>query len=570
LDGTPLAVERIKHAWPGLPISDRAYLLVLLLAGTFTDKERKTIRWSHHRSQLVDLALADGNAYIRYLAAKDVSKPFKSKDEDATPRYLADNARFEKVKSDSVALVRSAYQEQGRHKVEVRDAASFWKRPQTERLALVNGVKEDGGKIAELLRYATKDLLPMNAVTLEEILDVLLQYLGGQTITDRVAESEDNARFFCDGFYELHAGNSVKALWEVIPDLPGPLSEVLIECLPEEAGFGSTIPPHVVESLDEHHLELLLLRDDITLHDLRRKLYKESTHESLRQAAVTSRRFKLLDTDITELVYGPGEPLESGKKKVDELAMLANSCQGATLAQMQAICDLIGDAPTDFHSGFGKLDSIGFGRMHQSARAKGMSPDNIEYEILEMRLFALAKELAPIKEGDAPRDLPEKLIRYKGQVIPHNPWQTYLNLKKVVDLDRLEETIGYLPEVDIQDFDLPDEPGESGKSNQTHRELLDLVRNVQGRINDESENLRVERAALDHAVSSITDVTMNGRAELSALSKELSNSLGRIAGVENGTVQRIEALQKRIEKLSGIVNIVLWLTGAVLLFVLFK
>lgn len=32
LDGKPLAIERLKQAWPGLAFSDRAYLLSILLA----------------------------------------------------------------------------------------------------------------------------------------------------------------------------------------------------------------------------------------------------------------------------------------------------------------------------------------------------------------------------------------------------------------------------------------------------------------------------------------------------------------------------------------------------------
>lgn len=551
LDGTPLAVERIKHAWPGLSTSDRAYLLAILLADT--SKERKAIRWSHHRKQLVDMALADDNAYIRYLAAKDVSAPFKKNDDDDSPAYLDEITRFKKVKSDSVVLVRTASEEEGWKVLmrELDDAESFWKRPQVERLALVSGVKEYGEKMAGLLRYAAKDLLQTNAVTLEEMFDVLLQYLGGKSIAERVADSEDYARRFYDGSAEYSAGKSVKALWEVIPDVPKALSYVLIECLPEEAGFESNIPPQVIDSLDEHQLERLLWRNDITLKELRRKLYKESTNDSLRRAAVTSQRFELLDSDISEVVYDPGEPPESGKKKVNELAMLAENCRGAALVQMQAICDLINDAPTNFHSGLGKWDAIGFGRMFQAERAKRLSPSALQYEVLAMRLFALAKELAPIKGGKKSADLPEKLKQHQGKVVPHNPWQTYLNLAKVVRLDRWRETVGYLPSVYIRDFDLPDDHSEEPEDDGDHdrRQLFDLLQDVQGRVKDVSEQ---------------------DRAELSALSKALSTLSTQLVNVETVTGRRVEVLQSRIEKLARTVNILLWLAGAILLFVLFK
>ena len=552
LDGTPLAVERIKQAWSGLSISDRAYLLAILLAGT--SKEPKALRWKHHRKFLIDLGLADDNAYIRYLAAKHVSAPSKADDADETPSYLEDKARFAKVQSDPVPLVRSAKDEEGWKVLnqELEDAESFWKRSHTERLVLVNGVKEEGEKIAKLLRYATKDLLPIKAITIDEILDVLLQYLGGETIQERVAHSEDYARRFYDGYAEYSVGKSVKALWEVIPDIPKALSYVLIECLPEEAGFESSIPPQIIESLDEHQLECLLYRSDVTLQELRRKLFKESTNESLRWAAVSSPRFELLDSDISELVYDLGEQAESSKKKVDELAMLASNCSGATLVQMEAICDLINDAPSAFHSGFsGKWDKVRYGRMLQTRRAKLLSPGTLQREVLVMRLYALAKDLTPIKPDDTPGELPEKLMQHQGLVVQHNPWQTYLNLRKVVHLDRWKQTVGYLPSVSVEDFDLPDEPSEPSdhEDEEDRPRLFDLLKTVEGRVKDVSEK---------------------DRAELSALSNALSTLSIQMQGAETVTGKRIEILQARIEKLSSTIKILLWIGGLTLLFVLFR
>lgn len=552
LDGTPLAVERIKQVWPGLSISERAYLLTILLADT--TKERKAIRWKHHRICLLDLGLADSNPYIRYLAAKHVSAPFKADDADETPDYLEDKARFTKVQSDPVLLVRSAKEEEGWKVLmrELEDPNSFWKRPQTERLALVNGVKKDGEKIAKLLRYATKYLLPIKAVTIDELLDVLLQYLGGKTIAERVADSEDYARRFYDGYAEYSAGESVKALWELIPDIPKSLSYVLIESLPEVAGFQGSIPTQVIESLDEHQLEHLLYRDDVMLKELRRKLFKESTNESIRSAAISSSRFELSDSDLSELVYAPGEPAESGKKKVDELVMLAENCRGATLVQMEAICDLISDAPSGSRPGmFREWDNIVYGRMLQTGRAKLLSQSALQREVFAMRLFALAKCLAPIKPGDTPAELPEQLMQYQGMVVPNNPWQTYLNLSKVIHRDRWKRTVSYLPSVSIQDFDLPDEPSQTSDDDddEDRHRLFDLLSTVEGRVKDVSEK---------------------DRAELSALSNALSTLSNQMQGVETATGKRAEILQLRIEKLASTVKIILWIGGLTLLFVLFR
>ncbi len=433
---------------------------------------------------------------------------------------------------------------------ELDDPESFWKRPQIERLALVNGVKEDGEKIAKLLRYATKTLLPGNAEMELEMFDVLLQYLGGKTIAERVADSENYARRFYDGSAEYSAGKSIGALWGLVPKVPKSLAHVLIESLPEKAGFQTGISPHVIDALDEEQLKHLLWREDVELRELRRKLYKESSNDSLRKAAVRGHGFNLLDSDISDLVYDPNEPKESGERKVGELAMLADSCQGATLVQMQAICNLINDAPTDFRD-FGSFAAIGTGEMFQTERAKRLSPSTLQYEVLAMRLFALAKELAPIKSGEKPRELPETLIKHQDLIVLRNPWQTYLNLRKVVRLDRWKQTIGYLPGVYIQDFDLPDEPSEDADDDddQERRQLFDLMNNVQSQVTDMSEK----------------DI-----AERSALSKALSTLSAQIESVESVRGRRIEVIQTQIEKLTSNFYILLLVVVAILLFMIFK
>ncbi len=450
LEGTPLAIERIKLAWPSLSISDRAYLLVVMLADA--SKEKNALRWPHHRKCLVDLALADENPYIRYLASKGVSEPcIKS---ETTPDYQRDKARFEKILSDPVPLVRLANKEDDWGHREFDNPELFWNGTQTERLTLVNGVEEDGEKIAELFRYGTRVSLPAGTVTLEEMVDVLLQYTNWKRITERVADSENYARLSFDGYAEFMAGKSVKALWEVIPDIPKELSYILIDYLPERAGLSSGIPPQVIESLDERQLARLLYRDDISLKELRRKLYKESTNDSLRCAALTSHHFRLSDSDISDLIYDPGESKETGKKKIDELAMLARYCRGATLVQMRAICDLIEDAPDDFHTGLGQYDAVESGEGKLTQQAKRLSSKELEREVIAMRLFALARELAPIKTNIPSGSLPEKLNEHEKLIVAQNPWQTYLNLSKVVRLDRWKQAIGYLPSVSIPDANL--------------------------------------------------------------------------------------------------------------------
>ncbi|MFZ3275440.1 MAG: hypothetical protein WA182_00920, partial [Candidatus Sulfotelmatobacter sp.] len=75
LDGTPLAMERLRCVWPGLILADRIYLLSVLLADR--NFHPSALVWKRHHEALIDLALEDENAYIRYLAAKRVPGPDK-------------------------------------------------------------------------------------------------------------------------------------------------------------------------------------------------------------------------------------------------------------------------------------------------------------------------------------------------------------------------------------------------------------------------------------------------------------------------------------------------------------
>ena len=67
-----------------------------------------------------------------------------------------------------------------------------------------------------------------------------------------------------------------------------------------------------------------------------------------------------------------------------------------------------------------------------------------------MRLFALAKGLSPIGADQEPAQLPEKLKINRQLVIPRNPWQTYLNLRKAIALEQWKRSAGDLPRVGIR------------------------------------------------------------------------------------------------------------------------
>ncbi len=466
LDGTPLSLERLKLAWPGLSLLERTSILGVLF--DFDRQDNKKLLYRHHINTISDLALKDENAYLRYLAAKHVDEPEVNSDAVDTQEYIAGKARFDAVNADSVMLVRYAREEYLGPNTFAGpdDPKTFWELPHVGRLASINGIF--GKEIAHLLRYASKELLPTRQVTQEEMLDVLLQYLKRKENSQKFA---DYANGSLDGMMAIYISGDLKALWELIPDIPLLCSHPLITLLPEDRRSG--IPPHVIEYLmkNEKMLVYLLKRDDIALKELRRKLYlsKDGYLDILRWAAISSHNFELLDSDLAELVLSPQDSISARKNKVEELKNLALFCEAATLVQNEAIRDLIKSSP-DISYDDSKIYTESC-KKHQSERAKRLSNANwkstsefkleqqLQQELFEMRVYEFSKKSKEALRMDYPY-LPE-LKEYCNLSVANNPWQTYLNLTKVITLRTNGEfdsspnkKFDFLPQISIEGFDI--------------------------------------------------------------------------------------------------------------------
>ena len=255
--------------------------------------------------------------------------------------------------------------------------------------------------------------------------DVLLQYLG-PAYKQRLSAKEPRL-----GRSSYHFDQEIEELWKLVPDVPKQLAGILLECLPG-GDKRSPIPHGILESLDEENLAFLLRRDDIELGDLRRKFYADSSSEKLRRAAVASIRFDLLDSDISRLVSNLNEHEESRPRQVEELNFLAKYCRGARLVQMEAMHHYL----CRWKSNYCRTDE---GDALQSERAKrlwngGSGRLAFGEEVLQLRVFELAKLLSPLDSDEAPSVLPKSLKQHLKLILPQNPWQTYLNLWDSVDL----------------------------------------------------------------------------------------------------------------------------------------
>ena len=203
------------------------------------------------------------------------------------------------------------------------------------------------------------------------------------------------------------------------------------------------IPQDLLARFTDDHLQVLLAREDINLLDLRRNVFQSTSKRGLMHAAVSSPNFAILDSDISKLFTDP-------ESAADRAVALAQSAKGATLVQKQAL--------RWFVDRF-KLDNAWvqhYAEQHLTADAQRSVASALENEVLQMRLFELARVLTVISADglEAVRSqysgdwdyLLKRVREYMKLIVQGNPWETYLRLRQQThDLNALR---GVLPSAD--------------------------------------------------------------------------------------------------------------------------
>ncbi len=445
LEPTPLALLRIKILWNDLPFESKVKILKTLL--NMDGKNKSGFQYNYQVNQLKDLALNDENPYIRYLVAQTVSKPYKWGDGEETDQYREDDARYKRVLADKSELVRSVAEEglRGFPKDNDETAALFWNLSHAKRLLSVSSKEPfdrlGGEVVAKILEYAAIKLLPEGKISEQEIMDVIQQYIAGESMKERVRGVEKYAREFMDGYAEYSLGKDMEALWRTAFLLPDTLGFDLIENLPVKAGFMSNIPVNDLEKLSKHKLVQLFYRDDVDLNELRRRFYTETPskeNDHLRSAAISSLSFKLEDDDFKKLTIKEDDTDEEAKLKLKELRTLAQHCRGATLAQMEAIMDLLEAVPDKYFPGLSHSgEDIAFARRIREGRARSLG-NRFRQEYLDWRIYALATYLVRGHALDSFNFL-------KGDVVPGDSWATYLKIRpKVINKTKLHNDMPFM------------------------------------------------------------------------------------------------------------------------------
>src|SRR5262249_8287461 len=247
---------------------------------------------------------------------------------------------------------------------------SFFSQPLEARLARLRGGRGSGEDFAKIVRRALATGTPE-----DEIVSMVQEYLGAPEHLSFVKQDT------WDALDALDIHREFKALWELVPDVPLLAGYALLTKLPTvtEAwgGFGDDIPNDVLDRMDDQLLAYLLERDDVGLHDLRKKIALSRDPKSdytLIRAAV-SRHFDLTNEQFTNVLRSDRARLKLMSEAVGMRAVLHLAASDAC------------DADHDYRT----LAEFKTTYAEHLRRTRGRRRRD---EVYELRLYELAKCLA--------------------------------------------------------------------------------------------------------------------------------------------------------------------------------
>lgn len=414
ISGTPLSLDLLREGWPYFSFAEKVELLSALLSG------KHRLRWDYQINFVLDLALADENPLIRRVAAKHIYKPT-----ELTPAEdrIADQARFDKVRTDSSLCVREHWDEDeswGRlFGGNGEDFQPFWDKTHYQRLHFVHGL-DDEEWIAGSLSFALENHIPSGRVTLTEAMDVLIQFFTWRDYSAMVTKRLEP----WDGPAPRGIGS---ALWSLVPKVPSEIKWVLLAYL-NEAGCTQEI----LNSLEENQLAWMLARHnfDLSRHPSLRLNCFMSGSEKVKRAALSSPTFTLSDSDISEFIIVPEDNSESRIRKLKGLRLLAESYSGGTLYQLGAI-DLIESKQREelIQTGYESWGYRGLEKVFAN-RIEAIPYGLLKLDIFTLRLFYLAWSVTTSPNGLPPEIGERWKEKFEKGIIKDNPWMTFLNFRK--------------------------------------------------------------------------------------------------------------------------------------------
>jgi len=494
IDPRPLGIEKILAAWGGMSSETKIQIYRRL---------KEVDPPSYLFDKVRDKALEDENEYIRYLATKDVL------DEKHQKRIIDQESseliKYSFIESSSSSIFLSEYE----------DPKNFFSKPHFERLALLHNEEYGGEEIAKCISYAIDELLPEKKISEIEIFELLYEYIEKPEF--RARHNEEMSR---DGWSEFTKGREIQELWNLTINAPELISYYLIKTLPVESGL-SGLDESLIEQWDKPLLNNFLYRHDIGMEELRKRLFFEDDSGDFAQAASTY-NFDLEPKEMDKIIDDAFE--NKSTKKLKDLATVASDL---SLVNYKLLDDIIGKAldssalGTDYE--YGQFAEDSFNR-----KLKELSGWQRKKQILDLRLYYLAKQIKPWNEDDYIYELKEKLDFLEGS-IKENTWKTFIELKNKWEKswNQSEDYLPRIDELDEEDLDLDydNEDSESGNELSTVKEQTEKIKEMLEGIKEEQDS----GLLYNHAFSEIANLINQSHNELTRNIDNQSKEIYRIA-----------------------------------------
>ena len=405
LEHTPAAHLKLLAAWDGLSVESQITLLTV-----FREREQSISK------DLALQALASPNAYVRYLAAVTVDDAAVTA-RGAQANGSADGNLIEpggdqpaaslaaRIQFDDNPLVRYALLERGSFlfgqlKDEKIDA--YLSQPLEARLAMLRNLS-DGDNFTRIIRRAVSGCV----VPESEVVAMAKEYVG-QPGNLNFADIE--AR---DVGVACHLTEEFEALWRLVPDVPPAVGRALVAKLPTETASSDEVPEDVLDRMDRAVLTNLLSRDDARLDACRKEValaHPLDKRTGYLVSAASHRWFDLTDEEFESLRQSDAERLAE-----------MSAAQDMRVVVLKAAADFFHDRKS-FSDGF-EFEETYDGRLRQ---LKGRRR---QYELRQLRLYMLAKELAGRESPDSRPVLnDDSEVWLQDYIVAGNTWGTYRKL----------------------------------------------------------------------------------------------------------------------------------------------
>ncbi|MDJ0955522.1 MAG: hypothetical protein QNI91_01615 [Arenicellales bacterium] len=445
---TPSGIRKLLAAWDG--ISPETQMLIL---SKFDEVQAPP----HLIRKVYVKALDSRNAYVRYLAARNLKFERSLSEEERVLKNRIENDPEPLVK---YALLENPSSLSVMYDEAFKDADSFFALPQEARLAKLRLIVGGGKWIAGLLSEAVDKHLKDGTVSEVELYEILADYLTKPAFRERYANTQQTY----DGYNEYTKGSDIESLWELVPKLPGSLSVLLIENLPEASGLKTEIPKEVIDAMTDTQVELLLSRKDVGLKELRKKIFWEEgdRNERLRSASIRV-NFSLDNDEFAKLLTKPP------KERIPILEDLGMMAQDLRLCIYDAIHDALFASDASLFGG--DYEYALLARDHLKRRLEELEDWERESELTDLRLYRLAQTAVPwdsSKTGSSPSGVLNFLAE---EIVAGDTWATFTAFfkawrRKQDELENEEDPIAaknnllrYLPRIyeikgDNTDLDL--------------------------------------------------------------------------------------------------------------------